>query len=74
MVDSNFDNTDDDKLIGDLQNMLKREHDEEMEEAKLEAGCYEKNSLLDENGKPKNALYASIAAKKGNSVSAPVDT
>ena len=27
------------------------------------------DKLLDENGKPKNALYASIAAKKGNSVS-----
>lgn len=40
----------------------------------MEAGCYEKSSLLDENGKPKNALYASIAAKKGNSVSDHVDT
>ena len=27
------------------------------------------DKLLDENGKPKNALYASIAAKKSNSVS-----
>ena len=50
--------------------MLKREREEEDEEAKLEAGSIEKQpSLVDENGQPKNALYANILSKKQNSVS-----
>ena len=70
MVDSKLDKADDDKLIGDLQSMLKREREEEDEEAKLEAGSIEKQpSLVDENGQPKNALYANILSKKQNSVS-----
>ena len=70
MVDSKLDKADDDKLIGDLQSMLKREREEEDEEAKLEAGSIENQpSLVDENGQPKNALYANILSKKQNSVS-----
>ena len=43
-----------------------------LDDAEMKAEGKKENlddKLLDENGKPKNALYASIAAKKANSVS-----
>ena len=41
----------------------------DQEETKVSKKDNLDEKLLDENGKPKNALYASIAAKKHNSVS-----